>query len=131
MTGREVRSWTAEKLEPIFGVYLIWQGLSIQLTGRTGERTASFHYLVGLSNLTDIPPGWILSMLFFVPGVLIVNPRSRKFGLLVAAMFMLLHAVGTARSVILSVDGAITAPNTYLFIAFLAAWLYASKRNSE
>ena len=128
MPHRSIRNWATEKLEVLFGVYLTWQGVSIPLSGRSGVRSPSFHYLVELSQVVDIQPVVILSMLFFVPGVLVLLPRTRKVGLLVATMCMLIHAVGTARSIALFENGAITAPNTYAFIAILAGWLYMTEK---
>ena len=131
MPQKTLRNWAIEKLELFFGLYLVWQGVSIPLTGRTGENSASFHYLIGLSDILRIEPSTILSLLFLVPGLFVVLPRTRRFGLLLASLFMLVHAVGTARSVALNQDGAISAPNTYFFIAFLAAWLYLTERNAR
>ncbi|HEY5956098.1 MAG TPA: hypothetical protein VIV60_06080, partial [Polyangiaceae bacterium] len=96
-----------------------------------GVNSPSFHYLIELSQVTTVRPELLLISLFLIPGVLTLIPRTRTKGLLVAAMCMLVHAVGTVRSVTLFESGAVTAPNTYLFIAFLAGWLYMTERNAE
>jgi len=128
MPGPTVRNWSAEKLEVALGVYMTWQGVSVLVSGRSGINSPSLYYIKELGTITNIHPVVILSMLFLLPGVLIIASRFRRLGLFVATMFMVIHAVGTARSVTLFENGAVTAPNTYAFIAFIAGWLFITER---
>lgn len=127
---RLVRDWALDALERIFGAYMLWNGLSILLFVHNGINSPSFAYVHEMSRAFGIPALYLLSGIFLIPGLLISLRVTRRVGLLVACLFLLVHTVGTIRSVTLFDNAAITAPNTYGFLMILAGWLYLTERNT-
>jgi hypothetical protein len=112
-------SWLLRLARYGLGTWLTLYGLVAAFS--PNDRIASSG-LDDVAAAVNIQPHHLLAGLFLIPGVLVLIPRLRTFGLAVATMFLTTFEIGLIVSTVRG-DGTSTAPITFAFAIGVSAVL--------
>jgi hypothetical protein len=123
-----MRAWAADKVRTLLGLYMVWQGIAVLLFGDGRLLSPSNQGLREFADILNAAPRYVVLVMFAPPGAMMLSKWTHKVGLLLATLTFALFAVGNLRAMFANPDATIMAPNTYTFLAILAAWLFMAER---